>query len=81
MCRAHPDRIHQAREVSIIRYSGTRRMARSGDKQARIEAVGSGETVGGCAVDERAGGEWTDVLAKVLALQEEGIFRTIVGYL
>ena len=45
------------------------------------KAVSGRETVGPASIDERIGGEWSGVVARVLGLQEEGIFRTIVIYL
>ncbi len=80
LCRAHPDRAQQAPENSGA-PAGKSRMTRSDTKLARTEAFGCRETGGGSAVDGLVGGEWAIVVARVLALREEGIFRTIVGYL
>ncbi len=80
LCRAHPDRVQQTLENSSI-PPGTSWMTRSQTKLARTEALDCSETVGGSAVDGPVGGEWAIAVSRVLALQEEGIFRTIVGYL
>ena len=63
LCRAHPDRVQQAPEVSTV------------------SAYADNETSGQDVADERASGELADAVEKVLRLQEEGVFRTIVGYL
>lgn len=57
--------------------------ARSGTKVAMAEEASGGclGTVGGSMADERTSGEWVGLVAMVLASQEEGIFRRIVGYL
>ena len=65
LCRAHLDRAQQI-QADI----------------SRAEADGCHEVVvGGHNVDGIGGGDWAVVVAKMLQLQEEGIFRTIVGYL
>ena len=38
-------------------------------------------TGGSSSLDDSVGGDWGGVVAEVLSLKEEGIFRTIVGYL
>ena len=73
--RAHPDRLHQQQTSS-----GRVGMARGtgGDvKLARAEGNGVG---GGDVVDEKVDANWADMLANLVGLQEEDIFRTIVGY-
>ena len=47
----------------------------------RAEASGCHATVQGSNVDRSTSGDWAVMVMKVLRLQEEGIFRTIVGYL
>ena len=80
LCRARPDRVQQTPESSRENTEVGRRTHR-GDKLARAEALSFKEAVGRGVLDKRAGGEWMDVVARVVGLQEEGIFRTIVGYL
>ena len=81
LCRAHPDRVQLGQE-SNSQHSETTRRSCGETKLARIEAGGCcEETVGGNPVDEKAGDDWAGVVRKVLGLREEGIFRTIVGYL
>ena len=80
LCRAHPDRIQQ-RLGSSSELAGTGRRTRGGDRLKTTEARGCSDIVGGSAMGEGAGGGWADVMANVLGLQEEGIFRTIAGYL
>ena len=78
LCRAHPDRVqHQGQVSSGIHHSDTARRTRTRAKLAR-----PAETAGdSSSVDECTGVDWVDVVSKVLVVQEEGIFRTIVGYL
>ena len=75
LCRAHPDRVQQSQVISDTRHADAARRPRRRAKQAR-ERGGAGD--GG--VDESAGGDWAVVVARALQLQEEGIFRTIVGF-
>eukprot|EP00752_Nemacystus_decipiens_P016787 g15024.t1 len=76
LCRAHPERLQQVQATSSDHHADTARGSRSCAKVARVGEVG-----GDSGVDESIGGDWTVVVSKVLLLQEEGIFRTIVGYL
>ena len=81
LCRAHPDRMELERETRSGR-AGVMRKASSGGRLARKEASGDHGTEGGGALaGENAGGDWADIVASVLRLQEEGIFRIITGYL
>eukprot|EP00752_Nemacystus_decipiens_P013080 g11569.t1 len=81
LCRAYPGRVQLSHTGSRTRFdlaSGDL----SGAKLGRTAATGGGEngrgyTVGG----ERSGGEWAVVAAAVVRLEEEDIFRTIVGFL
>ena len=76
LCRAHPDRVQMGQEISSEDPGLGRNVA------SRTGASGhSSAIVGDSAVDERIHGDWAGVVAKILGLQEEGIFRTIVGYL
>lgn len=45
------------------------------------EASGCTSIAEGSTVDERGGGDWAVVVERVLVLQEEGIFRTLMGFL
>ncbi len=78
LCRAHPDRVQQAQGSSSA-GAGMPRRALRGAKARRPGALGCSNG-GTCA---RGGTEagWEGVAARVLGLQEEGIFRMIVGYL
>lgn len=48
---------------------------------ARKDMCGWNETVRGGITDERVARGWVVLVAHVLELEEDGIFRTIVGYL
>lgn len=63
--RAHPDRV-QVAGSSSRRSSGS---------------TGGGDTAGGTALYGNAGGDLAGVVAGVVGLGAEGIFRTIVGFL
>eukprot|EP00752_Nemacystus_decipiens_P007683 g6867.t1 len=76
LCRAYPDRVAQNQLVRGTHRSETGRRT---DNLAGLARAG--RAMGDCTVDGSTGGEWTTVAAKVLRLQEEGIFRTIMGYL
>eukprot|EP00752_Nemacystus_decipiens_P014163 g12594.t1 len=81
LCRAHPDRV-QLLHKSSGQHDGTARRPRGRTKLARAEQnEGCGETVGGNLMDAKTDGDWPDVVRTTLGLQEEDIFRTIVGYL
>ena len=77
LCRAHPHRVqHHSQASNDTDHSDTARRTRSRAKLAR-----AGGVAGGSTVDGRPGVDWDIVMTRVLLLQEEGIFRTIVGYL
>ena len=77
LCRAHPGRVQQNRmAISDTDHTDTARRIRSRLKQARAATKGDRSSV-----DDRTGVDWGAVMVKVLSLQEEGVFRTIVGYL
>lgn len=78
LCRAHPDRVEASQGISDPHRSGVaRRITRSGEELARANVV-----AGGSALDvHTTGDDWVGVVWKVHELQEEGIFRTIVGFL
>ena len=80
LCRAHPDRMQQVCR-STIAHVGVSRRTRSATKQARADVSRRDGSVGGGTAKERTGVDWANVLVRVVGLQEEGIFRTIVGYL
>lgn len=73
MCRAHPVRLKPRQEISSSCASVAPR--------TRHRASCDDTAVEGGASDEKVGDDWASVMARVLELQEEGIFRTIVGYL
>ena len=79
LCRAHPGRVQQTQDITSAQADmarGTRSRAKKGKTEAS-DCRGDEEAG---PVDERGIGDWAVVLAKVLGLQEEGIFRTIVGH-
>ena len=79
-----------AAAAASARAGATSRL-RSGAKLARMEAASGGGGGGGgsssstatagSGANRRGCGDWTDVVTRVLTLQEEGIFRAVVGYL
>ena len=73
LCRAFPDRLQVNQVIISTRTAG---MTNSCAKPARAAGFAGDGTVG-----ESTGGSWAVVLAKVLGLQEEDIFRTIVRHL
>ena len=81
LCRAHPDRLQQVYGSS----SACTGMAQSTSSRAEMgraqQASDCGGGAGASRVDGRTGGGWAELMARVVGLQEEGIFRTIVGYL
>lgn len=76
-CRAHHDRLQLKQEFSadvIPRVNGRAKAARA---QKNVSFGPSG----GSAAYVRTGSDWEDIVVKVLGFEEEGIVRTIVGYL
>lgn len=79
LCRAHPDRVqltrhHRRRSTEdSIRTSAPKTRSRA--RKAAAEAGGAGHEQG-CE-----GGSLSRAVGWVLGLEEEGLFRTIVGYL
>ena len=80
LCRAHPDRMQQAHQSRSELIAGPRGTRRDTVAQGTERGRGCGAT-GGRTVKNRTGVDWEDVVARVVGLQEEGIFRAIVGYL
>lgn len=79
LCRAHAARMQQQIQDRSGAHGGTGQGTKSSG--AGLErAVVSGDC-NKIAVDESADGGWAGAVRKVLALQEEDIFRTIMGYL
>ena len=76
LCRAHADRVQQQLVMRGIHHSNVARKTHSGAELAKAGAVEWDSTV-----DESNGADWTVGVAKMLQFQEEGIFRTIMGYL
>ena len=77
LCRAHPGRVQQQSQVvSGTQHTDTERRARSRAKLARVKENAEDSTV-----NEGIDSDWTVVVARVRRLHEEGIFRTIVGFL
>ena len=80
LCRAHPDRLRQVHE-SGSRHACAARGSRIDTMLPGAEGGRDDGAVGDRRVKQRTGVDWDDVVARVVGLQEEGIFRTIVGYL
>eukprot|EP00752_Nemacystus_decipiens_P011987 g10627.t1 len=80
LCRAHPNRMQQA-YASNSACEGVEGRTRNKAKLRRTQAIGCGGDVGASPVGGRTDVGWAEVTARVVGLQEEGIFRTIVGYL
>ena len=81
MCRALPDRMRQVQESRSGQVTVARRTRRDA-KLGRSEGCDDNRTEGcGAVVGYNIGGDWVDVVSSLLGLQEEEIFRTIVGYL
>lgn len=76
LSRAHPSRVQLPQESNSASASVARR-TRGGVELARVAT----RSEGGAAVDARSSSGWVGVVARALGVQEEGIFRTIVGYL
>ncbi|CAM9880226.1 unnamed protein product [Ectocarpus fasciculatus] len=74
--RAHPERRGQA---SHVQESTVPRVTRSRTKLVESGQVAGG-SVEGATADGKAAREWSNMAHRVLGL-DEGIFRTIVGYL
>ena len=80
LCRAHPDRMKPVHESSSA-YVSVAHGTRSCTKLARTVACGCNDPVGGGAVHGGSSGGWFGAVERVLGLQEEGMFRAVVGYL
>ena len=81
LCRSHPHRVILPTQESGRAHAGTGWETHGAAKLARTDKNCSDATVGGSSAYGRGGAEWARVVARVLGLQEEGIFRKIVGYL
>lgn len=71
LCRDHPDRVHQTQESNSTRAN----IARRTHSLAKMGSSACEETVIGSHADERVSG----TVACVLGLQDEGMFRKVVG--
>ena len=80
LCRAHPGRVWLVEESSSATAGGERRK-RSVATPSTAEASGCDNARGGAVNGDACVGGWSGVLAAVLGMQEEGIFRRIVGFL
>eukprot|EP00752_Nemacystus_decipiens_P010695 g9525.t1 len=76
LCRAHPDRLQEKQVVGGTHHTNVARRPRNRDDLVRADDSTGDNTVGAGAV-----GEWTVVVSKVLFLQQEDVFRTIVRHL
>ena len=79
LCRANPDRLRRGQEDSNV--GAARRICREAGLARTDERIGENGTAGGTASKKGADAHWADVMASVLELQEDGIFRAIVEYL
>lgn len=79
LCRAHPDR-PQLRNESSEPHAGTAtRTAKPRTAEVNNGRIGVGSS--GAAVREGASDDWAEVMAWVLRLAEDGIYRKVVGFL
>eukprot|EP00752_Nemacystus_decipiens_P007341 g6567.t1 len=83
LCRAHPGKVRRLQDISSV-YAGAG-MARTprnrAKKMGRTNKNDCSWAVEASGTDERCGEDWAVAMARVLGLQEEGIFRTIVVHL
>ncbi len=79
MCRAHPDRVQHLQENSSTHASVARQTRHDGKLQR--PGTSSCNDGKGAIVDGTIAGSWGCAATRVLRLQEEGIFRMILGYL
>ncbi len=79
MCRAHPERV-QHFQANSSAHAGIARRTRHDTELQRSGASSCSDGVG-AILDEAVAGKWACAVTRVLGLQEEGIFRTIVEYL
>ena len=80
LCRAYSGRVQLIRENTSALADGARKSP-SSSKLPRTEASGYPGVAGGRTTNEKATHDWVDLVAMVLGVQEEGVFRTIVGFL
>lgn len=80
LCRVRPDRVQRRQDINNPRAAVGYR-TRDNSKLARAGDSSGDESGCGGTVEARTGGNWAGVVARVLELREEGIFRKIVGYL
>ena len=77
LCRAYPDRVRQVQKSSRSCTS----MMQETCSFAGTDINSCNDAVGDITADKRVDGGWVSVMARVLGLHEEDIFRAIVGYL
>lgn len=92
LCRFHPDKV-QLRQMNGPAHAGGKSPRTRSAATTRVTSEtssadfqsnnrrGGGTAVAGNMLDGRAGGDWASFMARVLGLEEEGIFRLIVGFL
>lgn len=80
MCRAHPSRLHPKQQLRTTEAHLMPR-TRSRTKLARAEGNAVCGPGGGSTENERIGGDWMEVVVKMVGFEEEGLFRAIMGYL
>lgn len=87
LCRAHPDRMQllrpqQGSNQALVGGCWLQKPDSRGEVTAVEASSRSGDAAGYPAVSERSdGSDWITALAWVLGVQEEGVFRMIVGFL
>lgn len=70
----------QGHENSRAHVGDARRTGKA-TKHTRAEVGRGNEAIGGGAMNDGAGATWAAVIAKVLRMSEDGIFRKIVCFL
>lgn len=81
LCRAHPNRVRHGQERSSGQVGMARRTRRGAQLAGAEGGRGGGKPGHGTRAQDNSAMDWAVVVASVLGLEEEGIFRTIVGYL
>lgn len=84
LCRAHPERLqpkNESREPHAGMALRTAEPETAKPRTADINTGRSGVGSGGAAVREEVSDDWAEVMAWVVELVEDGIFRKVVGFL
>ena len=73
LCRAYPERVRVGREASRAKMPRI-------DEGGAADSEDDGDEAGG-SMDGEGAGDFSRVAARLLGLYEEGIFRTVIGFL